>query len=449
MDDLLYYLAQIILNKLQLAGADQAEVVIVRSSTYLLELTKNITNNLYNIGISIFARVAFGKKVGGSSINFALFSDKKFNEELLERFVKEAIKNARLASEDPRFISFAYPKSGSSISVFDPLIETVDESIIIDFLGVIQKKIMELNVKSFHIALELSASKGFILNSNGIDIEDEGTNFSLLTEIQIRDPQIIEGSDVCYGRRLSEIYKCEDISINAYKNAKAAVGGKELKEPIEGELVAYNLVIPDFLWPLSHHVSALEVMEGRSAFSEKIGEAVASKKLTIIDDGTLPIGLSTSKFDGEGLPKQKTVIIHKGVLKNFIYDSYSAYYHGKESTGNAYRTEEDVYPAPWNIVIEPGKHNFDDLISLVDKGFLVNTPPMGSHTIDYISGDFSLTFSYGFYVKNGEISKVISPLTVSGNFFDLLKNVIEVGKDSRILPFGYVPSILFSNVLFR
>lgn len=88
-------------------------------------------------------------------------------------------------------------------------------------------------------------------------------------------------------------------------------------------------------------ISALNVQENRSVYKGKLGTQVAKESVSIVDDGTLPEGIGTSKFDDEGVPKQKTSIIEKGTLTNILYDNYTAKHEKRGSTGNASRLGRD------------------------------------------------------------------------------------------------------------
>src|SRR5690606_883141 len=90
-------------------------------------------------------------------------------------------------------------------------------------------------------------------------------------------------------------------------------------------------------YTLINAIKADNVERDQSIFKDKIGKKVGSEALNIYDDGLLAGGLHTGMFDAEGVPHQKTLLMEKGILRNFIYDNYTAKKQGKESTGNASR----------------------------------------------------------------------------------------------------------------
>ena len=125
------------------------------------------------------------------------------------------------------------------------------------------------------------------------------------------------------------------LAISALKTKSVETkSGKGHSDPVRTQdLLSYTLI---------NAIRADSVQRNQSPFKGKIGEKVASENLTIYDDGLFAGGIRTSAFDGEGVPHQKTPVIEKGVLRNFLYDNYSAKKDGKESTGNASQSRVPV-----------------------------------------------------------------------------------------------------------
>jgi PmbA protein len=123
---------------------------------------------------------------------------------------------------------------------------------------------------------------------------------------------------------------------------------------------------------LINAVKADSVERNQSPFKDKLGTQVGSEVLTIVDDALLPHGLRTGIVDAEGVPHQKTPIIEKGVLQNFLYDSYTANKQGRESTGNASRGGYLSTPSieATNFHIQHGTKSAEELLSEVDEACL-------------------------------------------------------------------------------
>jgi PmbA protein len=199
-------------------------------------------------------------------------------------------------------------------------------------------------------------------------------------------------------------------------------------------------------YPIFYSVNADNVQRKRSLWKDKIGEKVAFDSLTLTDDGLLPKGIGSSNFDADGVPHQKTPIIIKGILKNFLHDSFTANKEGKKSTGNAsresYRNVSRVSVS--NFIIAPGKKKLNDIIAEVDKGIIVRR---FSGNVHPESGEFSGVAKQASYIENGEIKHALKETMISGNTFETLMNTIDIGSETRST-FGriYTPPILIDNV---
>jgi PmbA protein len=194
-------------------------------------------------------------------------------------------------------------------------------------------------------------------------------------------------------------------------------------------------------------VKADSVQRSQSPFKGKLGEQVASENLTIIDDGLYSAGLRTGIFDGEGAPHQKTPIIEKGILKNYLYDNYSARKEGKESSGNASRSGylSTPYIETTNFHIQPGTKTQEDILKEVGDGLIIYYL-QGAHSSNPVSGDFSVVATPAWKVKGGKIDHSCSGVMLAGNVFELLKNIAVVGSNVRQMGSIIAPWVIAENV---
>ncbi|MFC1496496.1 metallopeptidase TldD-related protein [Candidatus Margulisiibacteriota bacterium] len=151
-------------------------------------------------------------------------------------------------------------------------------------------------------------------------------------------------------------------------------------------------------------------------------------------------GIGTEPFDGEGVSTGKTIVIENGILKSYLYNTYSALKDGVKSTGNASRGYSGT-PAigPTNMYVIPGKK-----INIKTK-YLCVTRLMGLHTINPISGDFSVG-AIGQLFENGEKVRSVRGITIAGNLVNLLQKIETVGSDLRFFGSIGAPSILISEL---
>lgn len=172
--------------------------------------------------------------------------------------------------------------------------------------------------------------------------------------------------------------------------------------------------------------------KGTSVFSGRLGQMVASPLCTVVDDGTLPNRRGSLNVDDEGVPTQRTVLIEKGILRNYIQDKRNARLMGMESTGNGRRESYAHTPMPrmTNTYMLPGKSAPEEIIASVKKGiYAVN---FGGGQVDITSGKFVFSASEAYLIENGKITKPVKGATLIGNGPDVLTKVSMVGNDLQL-----------------
>ncbi len=186
-------------------------------------------------------------------------------------------------------------------------------------------------------------------------------------------------------------------------------------------------------------------LKGTSLFRGRVGGAVASDRLTVWDDGVLPGGIETQPVDDEGVPRTRTRVIGRGVLEALLYDRATAARAGARSTGNA-AAGPGAPPGPdvTNLYIESGPDGTArDLCRQAWHGLWVRDV-LGLHTVDPISGDFSVGCS-GLWIRGGEVAHPVTGAALAGNLLDLLAAVGAVGSDLRFFDGVGAPSLLVES----
>ncbi len=191
---------------------------------------------------------------------------------------------------------------------------------------------------------------------------------------------------------------------------------------------------------------APEIHKNRSMMKGRLGSIVAAPCITLIDDGRIPWKAGTSSWDSEGVPTGRTVLIQDGIAKSYLYNLQYAWKDGINSTGNACRgmsSLPDVGTS--NLVLKAGVETPDELRSRVRSGLYV-TEFMGLHTIDPISGDFSIG-AKGLLIENGEYTRPVSGVTIASNLMDFVKNIVAVGSDLQFFGSVAAPTLVVENVV--
>ncbi len=174
--------------------------------------------------------------------------------------------------------------------------------------------------------------------------------------------------------------------------------------------------------------------KGLSAFSNRIGEQVASPLCTIVDDGTLPNRRGSLSIDDEGTPGQNTVLIENGILKGYMQDKFNARLMGMQATGNGRRESYAHLPLPrmTNTYMLPGKHNPEEILQSVKNGlYAVN---FAGGQVDITSGKFVFSLSEAYLIEDGKITAPVKGATLIGNGPEVLTRVSMVGDDLQLDP---------------
>ena len=171
-----------------------------------------------------------------------------------------------------------------------------------------------------------------------------------------------------------------------------------------------------------------------SVFSGRIGERVAAKGVTVLDDGTLPDRRGSLNIDDEGNPTQRNVLIEDGVLKGYLQDSLNARLMKVPVTGNGRRESFAHLPMPrmTNTFMLGGKHEPDEILASLERGlYAVN---FGGGQVDITNGKFVFSASEAYWVENGKIQYPVKGATIIGNGPDALTRVTMIGNDMSLDP---------------
>jgi PmbA protein len=174
------------------------------------------------------------------------------------------------------------------------------------------------------------------------------------------------------------------------------------------------------------------IWRSASFLAGRLDSQIAALNLTIIDDNTMLLptgvgGFGSSPFDGEGLPSRRTVVVEKGVLRNYLLNCYTARKLGMNSTHNASR---GLAGTPGigcgNLYVEPGTLTQEQILAEIPAGLYV-TSLMG-FGVNVVTGDYSRGAT-GLWIENGQLTHAVEEVTIAGNLAEMLLNVTAIGSD--------------------
>ena len=174
--------------------------------------------------------------------------------------------------------------------------------------------------------------------------------------------------------------------------------------------------------------------KGASAFTGRVGQRVAAKGVTVLDDGTIPDRRGSLNVDDEGNATQKNVLIEDGILKGYLQDSMNARLMKVAPTGNGRRESYAAVPMPrmTNTYMLGGERSAEEIVAGLKRGLYATN--FGGGQVDITSGKFVFSASEAFWVENGKIQYPVKGATLIGNGPDALTRVSAIGNDMRLDP---------------
>jgi PmbA protein len=364
----------------------------------------------------------------------ALTYTSDLSDAALDRFVAESVELAKLAEPDELN---SLPDAGE-LATAQPDLELWDDSA----LSVTAKDALDKCKRGEAAARGFSSkvtnSEGAtwsrvvgasaFANSEGFAGAFRGTYQSLVVEpiCDDADGKKRNGFWWTADRYLSRLQDPEEVGREAARRTVAKLGSEKIAT---GELpVVFDPEAGRALLRLLFSVISGGAIYRKSSYLlEREGSEVASPLVSVVDDPLIARGPGSRPYDGEGLPSRKNAVVEKGILKTYLFDTYSARKLGRKSNGCAGR---GIGGAPHvttsNFILQAGTTPAKEIVGSVANGLYV-TEMMG-FGFNAVTGDFSRGAG-GFLIENGKLGRPVSEITVSCNFDALLKSVDAVGDD--------------------
>ena len=181
-----------------------------------------------------------------------------------------------------------------------------------------------------------------------------------------------------------------------------------------------------------HGLEAAAIAKKASVFTDKIGEKIASDKVTAIDDGTISNSWGSINVDDEGIPAQKNILIENGVLKNYMVDRFNGNKIGMKPTGSSRRESYKFIPVSrmTNTYIASGTDKKEDIISNTEYGLYAKY--MGGGSVHTASGEFNFAVNEAYIIRNGKICEPVRSATLIGKGNEVLKNIDMVSDNLEL-----------------
>jgi len=246
-----------------------------------------------------------------------------------------------------------------------------------------------------------------------------------------------------YKRFLNELQPPEAVAKEAAQRAVRMLGAAKVKTQVV-PVVFDPMMAASFVGSIGAAANGDAVYKKSSFLASKLNETIAPENVTIVDDGLLARGLGTSPFDGEGVPTRKTAILERGVLKAFLYDTFTARKAKAQTTGNAARGYRGLPSIGTNnLYLEAGTKDPKELVREVKNGFYVTK--MLGHGLNLVTGEYSRGAN-GLWIENGELGRPVQEVTVAGSLLGMLKSIDGLGSDLTFRGSTGAPTIRFAEL---
>ncbi len=273
-----------------------------------------------------------------------------------------------------------------------------------------------------------------LINSKGTFVNEQKVYTTFMVRVIAGKGNIVQTSyETLGGMAGFELFDENNVGEIAQKAAFRAVKMLEAKSAPTGEMMvvlsseAGGTMIHE---AIGHSLEADAVQKGISpAYAGKLGKKVSSEIISVADDSTLPGRRGSFMYDDEGNPSERTILVENGILKNYMYDYFTATRDKVKSTANGRRQSYRHAPIPrmTNTLILPGKDSPGEIIKSVKKGLFVKK--MGGGQVDTVNGNFVFDVSESYEINNGKKGDLVRGAILIGNGPEILESIDMVGND--------------------
>jgi PmbA protein len=428
------------------AGADEAEVVARAGTDLSVKVRHGAIEELkesrsYGLGLRVFS-----KKRASNTYTSDL------SEEALRSFVKEAVSLATLVEPDEFFYlpdgPFADLSQVPDLDLYDANVPKVSAAQRLAWAQEAEEAAKQADPRITNSeGATCDSYEGYaaFANSAGFGGANRGTYQSISVSVIADDVggKKRNASDYTAARHLSDLKTPKAIGQRAADRAVKKLGAQKAST-CEAPVVFDPRMSRAILGTFSSLISGSAIYRKSSYLVGREGTSIASSLINITDDPFIIRGHGSRRYDGDGLAVQKNIVVEDGVLRTYLFDTYSARKLDRKSTGSASRgVGGSPGVSPSNFFMAPGDADPKDIIADVKQGLYL-TDMMG-FGFNPVTGDFSRGAA-GFWIEDGKLTFPVSEITISANFNDLLQRIDAVGNELEWVSSVACPMIRVSKM---
>ena len=446
----LQQLASDVLAKALKAGATDAEAVVYEGDEFSATVRLGQVETLKESGSrAVGLRVFIGQRTASTSSS-------DFSPESIARLVDGAITLAKITSEDP-FAGLPeaheFGKLDGDLHLYFDDVNEMPPAERIEIARRTEAAAMAYDTRIQNSSggdFDTSTSHKIMMNSRGFlgEYRRSYCGFSASPIAQDEKGGMQRNYWFSNSRTTKTLENPEEIGQEAARRTLKRLGARQVKTQ-KAPVVFSPEIARSIMGNIFDAANGDAIYRNASFFSGLLGEQVAGENITVVDDGTMIFdgigGFGTRPFDGEGLPTRRTVLVERGILKNYVMNTYTARKLGMHSTGNATRgLAGNPGIGAGNFYLEAGTLTPKEIIGDVKNGLYV-TETMG-FGVNLVTGDYSQGAS-GMWIENGEIAYPVEEITIAGNLKDMYRNIVAIGNDLVFRGASAAPTIRVEGMM--
>ena len=420
-------LAQDVVRRALAAGAGDAECTIEEGDGFSANVRMRELENLKEAGSrGAGLRILIGQRTGSSYTS-------DLSTQGIERLVKSAIELAEVTTDDPHAGLPEREELGAlsgNLDLYSADVDDLETDARIDLARRAEEAALAADPRianSEGASFDSSAGRHIFANSRGFAGEYRTSSCSLSVVPVAREGESMERDGWYHAARSLALLEPPEL-IGRTAAARALRRLHPVKVATQKVPVVFDpRVAASLVENLFEAVHGMLIYRHESFLAGKLGEKVASEKISLIDDATIPGLFGTSPFDDEGVASRRTVVLERGVLKSYLLNTYAARKLGMKTTSNASRgLAGNAGIGHGNFFVENGVLPPERIIAGIADGFYV-TELIGMG-VNIVTGDYSRG-AVGLWIRSGELAFAVSEVTIAGKLQDMLMGVEEVGND--------------------
>ena len=404
------------------SGAEQFDVLAGKSDSRNVSVfNKALQNTEISDSCGIGIRIFKNQKPGYASTE-------KFSRESLEQTLADALSNSSFTEAMNVELPSVLP-TGETLPTYNAELENVDINCLLDVCLNIEELILaEKEIKNVpDLGAGISSSTSIFANSKGIYFTDKRNAFGLGAGAVAERGGIVKmGWYGKGGRDFGEVC-AEQIAGKVIARAKELLSPKRAKSG-KMPVILSNRISADILSIYLSSFYAENAQKGLSRLANCLGKKIASEKFSLLSEPLNPELPGSTLMDGEGISTAALEVVQNGEFKSFLYNMESASKENRKSTGHGARSFAGKAVTSFiNAVVPLGKASEKEILAMFPECLFI-THLEGSSGCNSVSGQISIG-AQGFWLENGIPLHAVDNLTISSNFFDLLKNIAEIGNE--------------------